>query len=146
MARIFGSVARPINTPDGWMTRKQAAQHYGIAYNTLVRRLWKNWPIERAIQPATTKMRRDKYPPAGVQRYHTPWGYETTFQAAKRMGMTKEALDDRLRKRKWRRGQAWAQEEAFNTPPYGKRGVHFIIPPEEYRRRMGAREMEHATV
>lgn len=36
-----------IQTPDGWMTRRQASKFYGININTLHRRIYQKWPMER---------------------------------------------------------------------------------------------------
>lgn len=127
-----------LETPCGPMTRKHAAILFGIPLNTLHGRLHRtNLPPEAMFDPPYTKMERCKVnkkrwePPSWL----TAWGKETIAQAAARMKMSEHGLYGRLRVPRLN-GLVWQPHEAFNTPPHGTRGVHFIIPPDEYHRRV----------
>ena len=121
-----------IETPDGPMTRREAAARYKLPYGTLVRRLWLGWPPERAFGPSETKFatppirRRHKRLRKGY--FMTPWGRMGLARIALRVGMSANSLKSRLYHHRW------PIELAFNTPPFGKPGVNFIMPPAEYRR------------
>ena len=162
-----------IETPKGPMTRTQAAQVFGIARNTIIRRVWEGWPPERVFEkPRTPKaiyvttksgryrladlvsdknkrgivaqrMRRGipdhlaldlnrRFGSGNVRRFATPWGFLTFPHIARKIGITYEGLRYRF--------QAWPVEDALNTPPFGKRGEHFIMPAEEFCSRMRACE------
>lgn len=119
-----------IPTPDGPMTRSQAAKHYRINKNTLIRRIWSGWPPERWFEdPYKSAKRRPAQRPGG---FVTPYGKLTLWGVA-------EALDIDFATLRYRLYVAnWPEEEAFNTPLYGARGKQFILPPEEYRKRRTA--------
>jgi len=110
-----------ISTPDGLMTRAEAASFYGVNRSTLRRRLWEGVPVERAIEPAKERGRR---------MWDTPYGRMSLYRLQEVIGVEIRTLQARVYY------LHWTEEEAFNTPAYGKRGQHFILSPEEYRRRL----------
>lgn len=110
-----------IETPNGTMTRKKAAAFYGVNLNTLTRRLWRGLPVERAIIPAEF---------GRCRVWVTPYGRTTLYRLSEILGIRATTLFARVYKLKWK------EEDAFNTPAYGLRGHHFILPPAEYRRRL----------
>jgi hypothetical protein len=60
----------------------------------------------------------------------TPWGVLSVNATARKMGVHERTLRDRLK--------SWSYADALNTPPYGVRGKHFILPPDEFARRLYA--------
>lgn len=121
------SQAQTIDTPDGPMTRDQAAKHYRINKNTLIRRIWSGWPPERWFEDPYKLAKR---PPSQRKgRFITPYGRMTILEVADLLGMDYATLRYRLYV------ACWSDEEALNTPLYGARGKQFILPPEEYKRR-----------
>ena len=160
---------RLIETPKGPMTRTEAAKAFGIARNTIIRRIWEGWPPERVFEkPKSCKaiyvvtkagryrladlvrderrrhtvagrLRRGipdhlavdlsrRFVGAHIRHYPSPWGLLTLPGIAQKIGITLGGLRYRL--------QSWTVEEALNTPPFGARGQHSIMPVEEFRRRM----------
>lgn len=115
-SRVRSPTKVKIPTEAGELTIGEIAERLGITYGI-----------------AHARYRRGRgRPDRGRQiRYLTPWGVLTVFSIAKRMGIAQTSLVARV----YGYNGAWTLEQAFNTPPYGKRGQHFIMPPEEYRRR-----------
>jgi hypothetical protein len=58
----------------------------------------------------------------------TPWGLISASTVADIIGMDRNAMMARIKR-------GWPPEEAFNTPPFGKRGVQFIMPTDVYQER-----------
>lgn len=58
----------------------------------------------------------------------TPWGMLSINKASDKIGVTPNTLIYRLKN--------WPIEYALNTPGNGVRGKHFIMSPEEFRKRM----------
>lgn len=110
-----------VNTPDGMMTRAEAASFYGVNRRTLTRRLWEGVPVKRALEPAKEKRRRI---------WDTPYGRMSLYRLQSIIRVDVGTLLSRIYRSRW------TEEDAFNTPAYGKRGHHFILPPAEYRRRL----------
>jgi predicted DNA-binding protein (UPF0251 family) len=110
-----------VDTPDGPMTRAEAASFYGVNRRTLTRRLWEGKPVRRALTPALEKRRRI---------WDTPYGRMSLYRLQNIIQIDIGMLLSRVYRLRW------TEEDAFNTPPFGKRGRHFILPPDEYRRRL----------
>lgn len=128
-----------IDTPDGPMTRGDAAKRYGIPKGTLIRRIWSGWPQEKWFEPSYRPQRRPNPPAKRRGRFVTPYGRKSLTEMATILGMSFNGLRARLYV------VGWTQEEAFNTPPHGVAGKHFVMPPEEYiRRRTAALEADYA--
>lgn len=140
-----------IDTPDGPMTRGEAAAHYNIPKNTIIRRIWLGWPMDKVFLPPNTAMKR-KHDPSkyrnlkweGKGGFITAYGRLTLRRIAEIVGITENAMHSRLHT------YQWTEDEAFNTPMFGRAGKHFVLPPEEYARRKreailaDAREREEA--
>lgn len=113
------------------MTRRQASVCFEIPYTTLTRRIWLGLPADRWFDPPI------KWPaPAQPRRatrdsgaFLSPYGMLTLPMVAEAMGLRFGTIQSRLYIK------SWSREEAFNTPSRGVRGVDFIMPPEEYKRR-----------
>jgi len=118
-----------IDTPDGPMTRGEAAARYGIPKGTLIRRIWSGWPQERWFEPPHKPARRPRPEPKRRGAYITPYGRKSLAELADILGLTFLGLRARLYV------MGWSLEDAFNTPPYGAPGEQFVMPPEEYKRR-----------
>lgn len=129
---MTGNVPELIDTPRGRMTRREAATAFGLAYGTVCRRVWEEWPPERAFSAPEVKYAT---PPARRRRrrlrrgyFMTPWGRMGLAQVALKIGISRNSLSARLY------SYRWPQELAFNTAPLGRPGVNYIMPPAEYRR------------
>jgi hypothetical protein len=91
-------------------------------YNRARNRLMVGWPEELALAPAI-----------GAQSHAalmTPWGVLSVNATARKIGVNDVTLRSRLKR--------WSYHDALNTPPYGVRGEHFILPPDEFARRLYA--------
>lgn len=124
--------ARTIETPDGPMTRAEAAAFYGIPKNTLIRRIWNGWPPERWFEPSYVPQRREKATVKYRGQFITPYGRRSLAQMAEIVGVSVQGMRARL----W--SMYWPFRDAFNTPSWGKPGVNFILPDDEYTRRLEA--------
>ena len=124
-------------TPDGPMTRGEAAKRYGIPKGTLIRRIWANWPPERWFEPPKKAMSRARPVSERAGRFITPYGRLNLTGLAALLDISYETLRNRL----YRLG--WSEEDTFNTPPYGIPGKNCILPRDEYRDRR-LRELESA--
>lgn len=121
--------ARTIETPDGPMTRAEAAAFYRIPKNTLIRRIWSGFPPEKWFEPPYKPARRPNPPTKRKGGYITPYGRKSMSEMATILGLTFGAMRARLYV------MGWSQEEAFNTPAFGQAGRQFVLSPEEYQRR-----------
>ena len=95
------------------------------------KRLKDGWDADEAIDlPAHTKSRGDLYT--------TPYGKINVGRLAKFLGMSRLTLRNRL-------NRGWPEDEAFNTPAFGVRGTHLILPWEEYYERKAQYEDDNET-
>ena len=133
-----------ISTPDGEMTRREAAVRYGIPKNTLIRRIWAGWPPERWFEPPDARLRSDRgiqkrneRPAHMMAKYCSPWGWLSIYNLAERIGMSHGSLCHRLYGRYDDAKMApWSFEHATNTRPYGVRNRDLIMPWDEYHARV----------
>lgn len=109
-----------IEMPDGRvLTAHEAAEELGLSYGQFYNRhRRKTLPWQKNDRPSRRR-----------RLYLSPWGRLGLYAIAKKVGISLTALDDRLHRHRWE------PCDAFNTPPYGKRGEHFIMPVDEYCRR-----------
>lgn len=116
-----------IQTPAGPMTRKEAADYYGIPRGTLTRRIWAGWPRELWFAKSMPQYRR---PPRRQKRgvLCTPFGMMTIPAYAEKSGLEESAITTR------RYVLKWSNEHALNTPRRGVPGEDFIYPIDEWRR------------
>src|SRR5882672_365548 len=121
---------KTVLTPKGPMTRRQIAEAFNIPFGTVCRRLWQKYPPDKLFLPP---IKTHGYPYARTGNpfriWKTAWGTETSGEIAKRIGLDYQKFKQRVRV------SGWTLEDAANTPSRGIRGKHFIIPPDEYRRR-----------
>lgn len=122
-----------IDTPRGPMSRREAAAEFKIPFGTICRRIWEGQPPEKIFKPYVKpplikkEVTRKRKSPIGY--FITPWGRMSLAKISEKIGfLSQNTLANRLYQ------YGWTQEEAFNTPIYGKPGLHFILPPEEYKR------------
>jgi len=127
--------AQLIDTPKGPMTRREAAKAFNLAYGTLIRRLWLKYPPDKLFLPPMKAQQRaaHRYKRKGegnpYRTWKTAWGTETSWEVAARVRIKPWSFVMRVQ------DFNWTLEDAANTPGYGIRGTHFIIPPDEYQRR-----------
>lgn len=122
--------AKTVITPKGPMTRRQIAEAFSIPFGTVCRRLWQKYPPDRLFMPPMKAQYRSACRNTRkVRTWKTAWGTETSKEVARRLHIKTQNFVDRVRIFNW------TLEDAVNTPGYGIRGRHFIIPPDEYRRR-----------
>lgn len=122
------AIATPIDTPLGKMTREQAAVCFGISKASLIRRIWLGWPMDKVFGPPIKRVKAERPYRGNRSKYVSPWGHVPLKNVAFEIGVSLTTLNNRL--------AMWTVEEAFNTPPFGVKGRHFVMPPEEYRRRI----------
>jgi hypothetical protein len=54
MTQVKGYPAGLIETPQGKMTRREAAAIAGVPLATMIRRVWEGWPVEKILSPKLT--------------------------------------------------------------------------------------------
>lgn len=118
-----------IDTPLGKMTRADAAMAFAIPINTIHSRIHRGLSTEEVFAEPRLPGERAKDRQAVKLGYLTAWGRLSLAEIAKILGISAMGLYDRI----YRGG--WPHEIAFNTPPLGVPGQHFIMAPEEYRKR-----------
>lgn len=117
-----------IDTPKGPMTRKEAAKAFNISINCLHGRIHRGEPMEILFRPQVTRTRRESRKPK-PKGFATAYGRLTLEELAPKIGLAPATLQNRLYH------YGWPHELAFNTPVFGVPGHHFILPPDEYRKR-----------
>jgi hypothetical protein len=108
------------------MTRGEAAALYKVPKGTVIRRIWQGWPPDKWFMPPLRPAPKPRKAPTRKGSYVTPYGRVTLQAIADIVGISYASMRGRLYI------AGWPQVEAFNTPPHGKPGVHFIMPEEEY--------------
>lgn len=120
-----------LDTPRGPMTLDGAAEAFSVPKNTLRSRRFRGVSGDKLFQPP-----RPNY--GAPILYWTPYGRVTLFGLSRATGIPRKTFYERLNNRHMR----WSEEDAFNTPRYGVRGRHFLMPPAEYHRRLAAVQAE----
>ncbi len=115
-----------IDTPDGPMTRGEAAARYKVPKGTVIRRIWQGWPPEKWFIPPHRPVPKPRKDTVRRGSYVTPYGRVTLQAIADIVGIAYDTMRARLYM------AGWSQVEAFNTPPKGKPGKDFIMPEAEY--------------
>lgn len=120
--------AAKLQTPAGPMTRAEIAAHYGIPFGTVCRLLWEGWTAEAIIQKPPRPPGKVRTPtPYRWGRFLTPWGRMALAAVADRIHMPERTLNNRI----YRYG--WTEEDTFNTPSHGTRGIDCFMPFAEWR-------------
>ncbi len=123
-------------TPDGWMTKKEIAAHYGLRMNTIHSRCFRKVSPEELVEKPTRGKGKPKQKPPKAWARPTAWGMLTPKQISAITGVSVNTVNIRLR------DHGWSRDEAYNTPLYGVKGRHFHMPMDEYVRRREQVEAE----
>lgn len=94
-----------------------------IEYDRAVRRHSRGVTGDDLFAPAYRMQRRP-----GYRIYVTAYGVKTLTEMSEILNIPYPTL-------KTRNSLGWIHDEIFNTPVFGVRGVHFIIPRKEYERK-----------
>jgi len=102
-----------IETPDGPMTRAEAAAKYGLSINTIIGRVWKGFPPEKVVAPPLRSVKKPPKPPKPIKLKKPPKPRKRRYTP-----LSSEEKERRRnqRKRLWpRTGLIWTKREEFDA-------------------------------